>query len=216
MGELLKLKKELKERDSEISNALRGFKKNWEKGDWAIFSELVFCLCTPQSNALKCNEAVSLLKKRECLLSGKEGVRECLQKRVRFHNNKTNNILQARKLFSGEKGIEIKKRLIELGIEKNPAWVRDWLAENVKGLGLKEASHFLRNIGFYKDAAILDRHVLKNLVKLGVIAKAPASLPNKKYLEIEKKLLEFCRKNKIKAEELDLALWARETGFVFK
>lgn len=88
--------------------------------------------------------------------------------------------------------------------------------KNVKGLGLKEASHFLRNIGFFEDIAILDRHILRNLVRLKVTRGIPTGLTDKKYLEIEERTLQFCEQNKIKPEELDLVLWARETGFVFK
>ena len=44
------------------------------------------------------------------------------------------------------------------------------------GLGYKEASHFLRNIGLSEDIPILDRHILKNLVLLGAIDKVPSSI----------------------------------------
>ena len=62
--------------------------------------------------------------------------------------------------------------------------LRAWLVREVKGLGWKEASHFLRNIGF-RDLAILDRHILRNLRRHGVIRTIPASLPEKRYLAIE-------------------------------
>ena len=47
---------------------------------------------------------------------------------------------------------------------------RDWLAQDprIKGLGYKEASHFLRNIGF-KGYGILDKHIVRSLFELGVI-----------------------------------------------
>jgi N-glycosylase/DNA lyase len=55
---------------------------------------------------------------------------------------------------------------------------RDWLAQEkqVKGLGYKEASHFLRNIGV-KGHAILDKHVMRCLADVGVIdsAKPPST-----------------------------------------
>ncbi len=71
---------------------------------------------------------------------------------------------------------------------------REWIVENIKGIGYKEASHFLRNIGFYKNIAILDRHILKNLKLLGVIEEIPETLSKTKYLHIEKKMAEFAKK----------------------
>jgi len=209
------LRKELRELQPEISERLAFFRSKWEKGSREVFSELVFCLCTPQSSALKCDEAVRLMKRRNCFDS-RGGIRRCLLSRVRFHNNKTNHILEANEFFSENGRMKIKDILMEQGIEEDHAMVRGWLDKNVKGLGLKEASHFLRNVGFYENIAILDRHILKNLVKLEVVARVPASLNRKKYLEIEGKLIAFCEREGIRPEELDLALWARETGFVFK
>ena len=93
---------------------------------------------------------------------------------------------------------------------------REWLVENVYGYGYKEAAHFLRNIGFYEDIAILDRHILKNLAKLKVIDEVPKSLTKKKYFEIEEKMRSFCNETGISMEELDLILWSQETGEIFK
>ena len=87
---------------------------------------------------------------------------------------------------------------------------------NIKGLGYKEASHFLRNIGLGGDLAILDRHILKNLALLGVIDEVPASPSKKMYLEIEKKMIDFSREAKIPMSHLDLLLWYKEAGEVFK
>lgn len=203
------------ERKREIKKRLSEFRQKWKEGDEPVFAELAFCLCTPQSNALKCDEAVALAEKQKCF-SNTAALKKCLHRRVRFHNNKSAYIAGARKFFERNGKLGIKKILREQGIEKNHIQTRGWLAGNVKGLGLKEASHFLRNIGFYENIAILDRHILKNLKALGAIREVPGHLGKKEYLAIEKKLLAFCKKQKIKPEEFDLALWAKETGFVFK
>jgi len=99
---------------------------------------------------------------------------------------------------------------------KDPIATREWLVANIKGMGYKEASHFLRNIGLGKGLAILDVHILKNLKRYGVLKKMPASLTKKTYLEIEEKMRRFSKKIGIPLEELDLLLWASETGFIFK
>lgn len=93
---------------------------------------------------------------------------------------------------------------------------REWLVQNIKGIGYKEASHFLRNIGFGENIAILDRHILKNLRLLGVIEEIPESIRRVKYLQIEKDMAGFARKIDIPISHLDLLFWYKETGEIFK
>ena len=94
---------------------------------------------------------------------------------------------------------------------------RDWLAQEkqVKGLGYKEASHFLRNIGV-KGHAILDKHVMRCLAEIGVIDTAKPPSTRRKYLEIEQQLIGFAREIRIDFDELDLVLWSMKTGEVLK
>lgn len=198
-----------------IETRLLEFKKVWKKGtEEDIFAELVFCLLTPQSKARSCDLAVCMLLEKDLLIKGtqKEIARE-LRTKTRFHNNKARYVVEARKMFTIKGKMRIKERIGDLG---NPLEIRQWLFGNVKGLGLKEASHFLRNIGMGKDLAILDRHILKNLVNLSVIPKFPDTLSKKKYFEIEKKMIVFSRKIKIPLAHLDLLLWYKETKEVFK
>jgi N-glycosylase/DNA lyase len=93
---------------------------------------------------------------------------------------------------------------------------REWLVNNLTGLGYKEASHFLRNIGFGENIAILDRHILRNLCLLGVIPEIPEALSRAKYLRIEEKMSGFAAKIAIPLLHLDLLLWYKETGEIFK
>ena len=92
--------------------------------------------------------------------------------------------------------------------------LREWLVKNIKGLGYKEASHFLRNIGF-DDYAIIDFHIVDLLVKYNIIQK-PKSLTKQKYLEIEEKLRKIAKKTNLTLAELDLYLWYMETGKILK
>ncbi|MCX6814035.1 MAG: N-glycosylase/DNA lyase [Candidatus Aenigmarchaeota archaeon] len=201
-------------RKKEIGKRIPDFRKVWNEPDERIFAELAFCFCTPQSKAKTCWYAVSSLEKSGKLYTGSlEEIRKTLHKNVRFHNNKAKYILYARNLFTENENLVIKKKLINLG---NPIEMREWLVSNLKGIGYKEASHFLRNIGFGKDIAILDRHILKNLQKHGAIKEIPKSLTPKKYVEIENQMRDFSRKVKIPMEEIDLLFWSEETGEVFK
>lgn len=94
--------------------------------------------------------------------------------------------------------------------------LRKFCVEKIKGIGFKEASHFLRNIGFGQNIAILDRHILKNLKLYNVIDVIPDNLSEKKYLEIENKMRGFSKKIGIDIEHLDFVLWYKEAGEVFK
>lgn len=92
---------------------------------------------------------------------------------------------------------------------------REWLVKNVRGIGYKEASHFLRNVG-YKNVAIIDRHILRVMVKYGLIEKAPKGLTRKKYLELEGILERLAKDAELTLAELDLYLWYMETRKVLK
>jgi len=94
---------------------------------------------------------------------------------------------------------------------------RDWLAQDprIKGLGYKEASHFLRNIGF-KGYGILDKHVVRCLAEMGVIESAKPPSSRKAYLETEARMREFAGQVRIDFDELDLVLWSMKTGEVLK
>lgn len=46
---------------------------------------------------------------------------------------------------------------------------RNWLVANASGVGPKQASMFLRNTGMTYDLAILDRHVVEYMTKIGIL-----------------------------------------------
>lgn len=170
----------------------------------------MFCLLTPQSRARTCWAAVERLV-------GKSLIAECDQRQileelvgVRFNERKAEYICLARKMFSSQS-----LRATISGFGSSFA-AREWLVKNVKGLGYKEASHFLRNIGLGEDLAILDRHILKNLKIMGVIDEVPASMSKKTYLDIEKKMIMFSKQVGIPMGHLDMLLWYKEAGEVFK
>jgi len=195
----------------QIEARLMDFRQIWETAtDKELFLELVFCLLTPQSRAKTCWKAVERLEQK-CMIA--EAAPAQISQElggVRFHKRKGEYIFLARNIFSS---MSLKATLAGFS---DPAAARQWLVENVKGLGYKEASHFLRNIGLGEDLAILDRHILKNLALLGVIKEVPTSLTKRAYLEIEKKMTAFSQEANIPLGHLDLLLWYKEAGEVFK
>ncbi len=195
----------------QIESRLQDFSRIWkEASEEELFRELVFCLLTPQSKARTCWRAVERLE-RKCMIreAGPEEItRELVG--VRFNLRKGEYICLARSRFSS---CSLRDTLAGFS---DAFAAREWLVANIKGLGYKEASHFLRNIGLGGDLAILDRHILKNLALLGVIEEVPASPSKKMYLEIEKKMIDFSREAKMPMSHLDLLLWYKEAGEVFK
>ena len=196
----------------EIESRISEFKEIWEKGDQRVFEEMVFCLFTPQSKAKVCWDTVKKLKEKELLLEADESRISDEIKRVRFRNNKAGYLVEARNRFVENDG-SIKEKISGFENQKN---AREWIVDNVKGLGYKEASHFLRNIGKGEHLAILDRHILRNLEELEVIDEIPKTLTKKRYLEIESKMKGFADDLGIPLGHLDLVLWYKETGEVFK
>ncbi len=197
-----------------IDARLADFRRIWSEGsDRDLFAELAFCILTPQSRARACWPAVERLRCGDLLFVG--NAEEILNelKNVRFKERKASYIVSARNQFSRDGKLSIRSVLEGFS---DPFALREWLVENVKGLGYKEAGHFLRNIGLGEDLAILDRHILKNLVLLGVIDEVPKSLTKKRYLEIEQRMIEFSKATGIPMGHLDMVLWSKETGEIFK
>ena len=186
-----------------VRKKLKEFKALGEKGNDYWFSELCLCILTANSKA---NTAIEIQNKL-----GSDGFLKADKRRVcktirgcghRFHNIKSGYILEARK-FSRIRDI-IRK-------EKDP---RRWLVRNVKGIGWKESSHFLRNVGYF-DYALLDRHILNLMVESEIIKKIP-TLTEKNYLELEEKLRKTGKKLGMNLAELDLYMWYMKTGKVLK
>ncbi len=197
-----------------IERRLEGFKNLYESSDDPrIFAEMAFCLLTPQSKAKVCWTAIESLVESEILYAGDS--KEILKylKGVRFSERKAEYILLARERFFDGKTWKLKSFIDSFDDVFD---LREWLVENIKGYGYKEASHFLRNIGKGGNLAILDRHILKNLVLFGVIPEVPKSLSRSRYLYIEGKMREFSKEIGIPMDHLDLLLWYKEAGEVFK
>jgi N-glycosylase/DNA lyase len=197
-----------------IRKRLAEFGRVFTRTDEEIFAELCFCILTPQSKAVQCDKALTALKSRGYIMKGCDrSIAGELRGKVRFHNKKAAYIVGARKIFRKGGAMAVKARLDPDDVIAT----RDWIVTHTKGVGYKEASHFLRNIGLGKDIAILDRHILKNLKRYGALRTVPASFGSRTaYMALEEKARSFCKKIGIPLEELDLLFWSAETGYIFK
>ena len=199
---------------SYIEQRILQYKNVFIKGnDEAIFAELAFCIFTPQSKAISCWEAVNELNNKNLLFTATAKEISDNIYNVRFHNNKSKFLVQARDKFTINGKLKIKEILKSFN---NPLNLRKWIITNIKGIGYKEAGHFLRNIGLGLDLAILDRHILRNLKFYNAIKEIPHTLAPKIYLEIEQKMMKFCKDIEIPMSHIDLLFWAMQTGGIFK
>ncbi len=208
--EILEIYIKIKE---DIKKAIKGYKKAWNSSEKDVFAEIAFCILTPQSKAKNAWKAITELKENGLLYNGKaEEIVDYLNI-VRFKNNKSKYLIELRELMTKNGKLQPKKILSEIGdvFEK-----REWILKNIKGMGLKEANHVLRNLGFGENIAILDRHILRNLKELNVIEEIPKTITAKKYYDIEEKMRKYSKFSAIKMDELDLVLWYKEAGEVFK
>ena len=206
MMDYTELISDYKDKKDDIRRRLHDFREAGRGSAKDIFAELCFCILTPQSNARQCDKAIRELKKKGLLFTAPAGALTAVLKgKSRFHKKKADYLVAARRSFnrsvlSGDNILDVRKKMVE----------------TIKGIGYKEASHFLRNIGLGRDIAILDRHILKNLKRFGVIGAVPSSISVKSYLSMEKRARSFAKKIGVGLDELDLLFWSRETGEIFK
>ena len=203
-------------RRKEIRKRLGEFQDVWHKGsDARLWEELAYCIFTAGASARMGLNSVAAV--RSLLLDGdSEAMTAALKQNGahRFPVARPRYIVSTRNYFNADCGMALRKRLRSFS---DPFERRDWLAQEkqVKGLGYKEASHFLRNIGV-KGHAILDKHVMRCLAEVGVIDTAKPPSTRRKYLEVEQQLARFARDIRVDFDELDLVLWSMKTGEVLK
>ncbi len=180
--------------------------------DERIFEELVFCICTANTSAVMGLKAVDALRGHLMHASESEMTELLTDASYRYPQKRPVYIVHAREFLREQIGFDLK---VEIEEHKDHNERREWFVKNIKGLGYKEASHFLRNIGF-RGYAILDKHIINSMHEFGVLEKPEPPKNPKKYLEIEQKYKAFAKKVGIDMDELDLLLWSRKNGEILK
>jgi N-glycosylase/DNA lyase len=100
-----------------------------------------------------------------------------------------------------------------LGRHNSEGEMRDFLACNMSGIGLKEASNFLRNIGYSSSLAIIDTHIVSFMKEANLIPEDLSGIDgNKKYLELESILVAISESNGLDLSILDHAIWRYMRG----
>ena len=201
-------------RRDEIRGRIAEFENVWRnENDARLWEEMVFCFFTGGCSAkmgLRSIEAV-----RPLLLNGNhEDLMNALVGVHRYPRARSGYIVASREFLNENYGMCLRQRLESFTDDLER---RDWLVKEkrIKGLGYKEASHFLRNIGL-KGYAILDKHILRSLAELKFIDDPKPPNTRLRYLTVENKLKELAALTKIDFDELDLVLWSIKTGEILK
>jgi N-glycosylase/DNA lyase len=203
-----------RERRSAIQQRLAEFAEIWRSAsDERLWEELVFCIFTAGASArmgLRSVEAV-----RPLLAAGThEELADALTGRHRYPRSRSGYIVVTRAHLRESCAMRLRDQLESFGdaIER-----RDWLARTrgIKGLGYKESSHFLRNVGL-RGYAILDKHILRSLAELCVVESPDPPTTRARYLATEERLRRFARDISVDFDELDLVLWSMKTGEILK
>ena len=203
-----------KKRRGEIRQRLREFSAIGKSGtDVNFLEEMVFCFFTGGCSARMGLNSLEAIKPI-LLTADQPELANALVGHHRYPNARANYVATSRDFLREQYGLKLRKKLqsFDCRLER-----RDWLVreKGIKGLGYKEASHYLRNIG-YKGYAILDKHVLNCLTELEIIDDPKPPNTRLRYLNTEDKLRKLTELTGIDFDELDLVLWSMKTGIILK
>jgi len=205
---LIELLEDLKR--SEISllvdRRISEFKRLGRESSREIFKELCFCILCANYSAERSIRIQREIDDGFLTLPPSQLIRRLREMGHRFPRSRASYIIAARRYSDSIKDV--------ISSLNDPGEIREWLIRNIRGIGLKEASHFLRNIG-YSDLAIIDFHILNLLDRYGIIKK-PKTMTKSRYLQIEDELRRLSRDAGLSLAELDLYLWYIETGKILK
>ena len=124
-------------------------------------------------------------------------------RKYRYPKKRAQEIVKAaRTIYSSN---SIKQILID---DEDDVNIRSYFYHNISGLGIKESSHFLRNIGFTDSLAIIDVHVMNFLKELYLVEKIDNStLSEKNYIIIERIIQNLSDYHGLNLAIFDLAIW---------
>lgn len=174
----------------QVRKILDRFKEN-KNNDSIVFYNLCFAICAPQTTFISNRKVIDCLISRNFYYSDIDiDDLRIIVRPVRFIR-KAEYLLEAKNHFSNILSIV---RSNKTDFEK-----RQSIEYMVKGVGLKAASHFLRNMGA-EDLSIIDTHVLKFLKRDGPKSK-------REYIELEEQFREQSKLMGLSVAELDALVW---------
>lgn len=183
----------------------------WELSSCILSSQVPYPLSTAAANAIdndgilhdKRTSASKRAKRLEELLSAPLEV-DGKQRTYRFPVARSRQLAVAHTVV-----METHGSLGELiGSFGTASEARSWFVKHAPGIGPKQASMFLRNTGVSYELAILDRHVLNYMSKLGMYSDDSYSISGlAKYRRHEQTLIEHAQELDCPVGLLDWAIW---------
>jgi len=176
-----------------------------KKTDEQIFYNLCFAILSPQIPFTINRKVVDKLIEKEYYSRNiPDDELEEILRPTRFFRQKKRNLKCMKNSFF------IVLNYLKNNWNSDSVKLRDELVDNIRGLGMKAASHFLRNMG-HTELSIIDVHILRYLdLDLSSISN------RKKYKEVEKLFNEIAEKKMINPAELDAIVWKKYSNTEWK
>ncbi len=215
-----KVRERYEERKEDIDQRLEDFRDLRSSSNHRLFKELVFVILTSQSGAENSWQATQKLDENSLLEKGdREDIAEVLAAYdVQYERNKADYIVENREKLSQptltdpKRSLKLKDKIDPENLEKS----RKWFAENIKGISWKGASHFLRNVGYGDEFAIISSHIVDVLNELDLLESAEQPKDGEEYLKVEEEMRKLSEELDIEIQALDLVMWSLKTGEIFK
>ncbi len=171
-----------------------------------IWFELAFCISSSQERTRKAKAAAETLSDSfdDLCLSGDtlSTVKSALERRfisLRFMNRKSEQLADSWRKFRADTNI-----LVEIDTRfESPTAAREYLVNAYAGIGPKQASMLLRNVGWGDDLAIIDSHIAR--ISQLILADRDEI---ETYHSLEEKLRSYASDREITLEKLDVILWS--------
>jgi Thermostable 8-oxoguanine DNA glycosylase len=214
-----KVEQAYREHEDEIESRIESFCDLRDAPEERLFQELVFVVLTSQSRARDCWSAAVELESSDILLEGsEEEISEVLFRHdVSYEERKAGQVLEVRRrlrqptLTDPEPELRLCDR-----IDGEPGRVRRDLVDSLPGVGMKAASHFLRNVGRGMNLAVLSGYICTALSRMDYLGSPDRPADSEDYLDKERVFRNAAHDMGLDVQELDLAVWCAETGEVFK
>lgn len=181
-----------------------------------VWKSMLFCILSSQVRASSALKAVDVLiedipffdsgvTRSEVLQVATEALAR--KARHRFPNSRARQVADSWFAFAQLKGDHYEY----LDSFESEFVAREEISKLFPGLGLKQASMFLRDIGYAQSLCIIDTHIVWYCANVHGI-KLPA-LTAKKYIELERDLLQESAEFGVTADVFDSAVWVAVKTF---
>ena len=125
---------------------------------------------------------------------------------IPFWRTRARQLVKAARLFYGGEKDGLRSFLSRF---RDSEAARSQLVQDVPGLGMKQASHFLQNVNFSRDLAVIDTHLVRFLrEELMITAMGPGGVTPGAYARLEWRIQRIAAANGLDMRLLDRVIWS--------